>query len=192
MRTAEPPHSTPPAPGPASTAALIHAELIKAGVRLVVTIPDSKSSTLYNLIAGDPRIKTVRVAKEDEGVGICCGAYFGGVHSCLFMANAGFMTTCYPLATLSMFHRIPLFMLIANRGTLGDNAHFQEYQGLLTQKMLDAMGVSTWTVAEAAQAPIVAQAFKYSRLYKRATAVLLEGDALDADGGFRFLKPGAI
>ncbi len=191
MDVAEQAQQSATAPG-ASTPELVHAELVKAGVRLVVTIPDSKTNTLYRLITGDPRIKTVRVAKEDEGVGICCGAYFGGVHSCLFMANAGLMVSCYPLATLSMFHRIPFFMLIGNRGTLGDNAHFQEYQGLLTHKMLEAMGVSTWTVAEASQAGVVSKAFKYSRLYKRAAAVLLEGDAFDESGGFRFLKPGTI
>jgi sulfopyruvate decarboxylase subunit alpha len=192
MQTVEQAQPAPTAPEAASTTERIHAELVKVGVRLVVTIPDSKTGALYRLIASDSRIKTVRVAKEDEGIGICCGAYFGGVHSCLFMANAGLMVTCYPLATLSMFHRIPLFMLIGHRGTLGDNAHFQEYQGLLTRKLLDAMGVSTWTVSEAAQAPIVSEAFKYSRLHKRAVAVLLEGDAFDDSGAFRFLKPGTI
>jgi len=192
MQTAETTQPTPVAPHAASTAELIHAELIEAGVRLVVTIPDSKTNSLYNLIVGDPRIKVMRVAKEDEGVGICCGAFFGGVHSCLFMANAGLMVSCYPLATLSMFHRIPFFMLIGHRGTLGDNAHFQEYQGLLTKKMLDAMGVSAWTVSEPSQASVVSKAFKYSRIHKRAVAVLVEGEAFDESGGFRFLKPGTI
>ena len=192
MQTTEVPagHSAPPVAAPA--AGRIVDELVKAGVKLVVTLPDSKMNALYDAITNEPRIKIVRVAKEDEGVGICCGAFFGGVNSCLFMANAGLMVSCYPLATLSMFHRIPFFMLIGNRGTLGDNAHFQEYQGLLTRKMLDTMGVSTWTVSEPEEAPIVSKAFKYSRLYKRAAAVLLEGNAFDDGSGFRYLKDGAI
>ena len=64
MQTAETTQPSPTAPHAASTAELIHAELIKAGVRLVVTIPDSKTNSLYNLIAGDPRI-IVNAAKTD-------------------------------------------------------------------------------------------------------------------------------
>jgi sulfopyruvate decarboxylase subunit alpha len=184
--------SSPEASAGASAAQLIVQELVKSNISLVVTLPDSKVTELTDLITSHPLIKTVRVGNETEGIGICCGAYFGAVNSCLFMANAGFMVTCYHLATLSMFHRIPLFMLISNRGTLGDNAHFQEYQGILTKPMLDTMGVASWVVDEPEKAPIVSKAFKHSRLYKRPAAVLLEGNAFDMVADFRYLKPGAV
>ena len=162
-----------------SAAQLIKNELVKAGVKLVVTVPDSRIKELYSLIVAEPQWKTVLVTKEDEGIGICCGAYFGGARSALVMANAGFLTVGYPLVTLSMFHRIPLFMLISNRGTIGDTAHFQEYQGIVTKPVLDAMGVANWTVDTPDKIHNVGRAIAHARLYKRPVAVLLEDEVVD-------------
>jgi sulfopyruvate decarboxylase subunit alpha len=134
---------------------------------------------LSEAIAAEPSMKVIQVAKEDEAIGICCGAFMGGVNACLLMANAGFMTTCYPLATLSMYHRIPMFMLINDRGTLGDVARYQEYQGLLTSKMLQAMDVPNWTVDKPEETPAISNAFRYSRAYKRPVAVLLRAGVWD-------------
>lgn len=171
----------PTRPHPRSYAELIVDELHRAEVQLVALVPDQKISSLVTQLHADPYIKAIPVAREDEGVGICCGAYYGGVRSILLMPNAGFMLTPYAVTTLSMYHRIPLLMLISNRGTLGDNARYQEYQGLLTEPMLDAMGVTSYAVDSLDSIEYIGQGLAHSQLYKRPVALLLEGPLLEPE-----------
>ncbi|MEZ5834412.1 MAG: hypothetical protein R3D03_01610 [Geminicoccaceae bacterium] len=46
--------------------------------------------------------------KEDEGMGLCAGAYMGGRHPCIIMQNTAIGITVNTLATLIQFYQIPL------------------------------------------------------------------------------------
>ena len=60
----------------------IHAQLVKAGVRLAASLPDDWVNTLIRRIsAKDNEIRHVRVGREAETIAICAGAFFGGVRS---------------------------------------------------------------------------------------------------------------
>ncbi|MBI4321899.1 MAG: hypothetical protein HY675_25675 [Chloroflexi bacterium] len=148
-------------------------ELAKSGVKLLVTLPETFTMRLFEVIEGDDRFVNVPITKEDQGIGICAGAYCGGLKSALIIANAGFMLTGYVVPTLSLFYRLPVFMLVIHRGVPGDLAFYQEYQGLHTVPMMDAMGVQHVTIDSPDQIGEVSSAFRYSQLYRRPTAALL-------------------
>jgi sulfopyruvate decarboxylase subunit alpha len=150
--------------------------MVEAGIRLVAVVPDHQYDRLIPALYADRRIKAVPVAREDEGIAICCGAFYGGVPSAMLMANSGFMLTPYTVATLAMFHRIPLLMLISHRGGLGERAQFQEYQGLLTEPLLRAMGITTHVIDQFDKLSLVGEGLRYTRIFKRPVALLLEGE----------------
>ena len=53
-------------------------EQLKAiDVRLCVTLPDSWIKDLISLVAEDSSMIHVPVAREEDGIGICCGASAG-------------------------------------------------------------------------------------------------------------------
>jgi sulfopyruvate decarboxylase subunit alpha len=150
--------------------------IVQAGIKLLAVLPDHQFDRVIPALFADGRLKVVPVAREDEGIAICCGAYYGGVPSAMLMANSGFMVTPYTVATLAMFHRIPLLMLISHRGGLGERAHFQEYQGLLTEPILRAMGISTYTVDRIDKLSMIGDGLRHTRIFKRPVALLLEGE----------------
>ncbi|MBI4494422.1 MAG: sulfopyruvate decarboxylase [Chloroflexi bacterium] len=159
-------------------ARLITEELTRCGVKLVVTLPDSWMGKLYDELDREPGFTRVRVFAEPEGIGICAGAYFGGMGSCLVMANAGFLLCTYHLPTLLLMHRIPLLMLISYRGRIGDTAFFQEYQGLLTEPLLNLMEIQFTVVDGLEDIPKIGEAYRHSRLSRRPAAVLLTRSVL--------------
>ncbi len=61
----------------------------------------------------------VRLAKEEEGVGISAGAHFAGVKSAMLMQNHGFLASINGIVSFAHLYKIPLLMLISYRGSFG-------------------------------------------------------------------------
>ena len=162
-----------------SAAKLIVDQLADCGIKLIVSLADSRLVELQGRLLADKRFKNVLVAREEEGVGICAGAFFGGMGAAMVMCNAGFQAAVHGIANLCQICRVPLFMVVSNRGTPGDPIFFQEYTGLLTVPIMDAMGISHYTVDTIDKIPLIADAFEYSQVMKRPVVVLLERDSLD-------------
>jgi sulfopyruvate decarboxylase TPP-binding subunit len=52
-----------------------HEALVKSGVNFVTCLPDSAFQELYLPLSADPKITYVQVASENDGVGVCMGAW---------------------------------------------------------------------------------------------------------------------
>ncbi len=162
-----------------TAAELIRDELVKADCRLVCHVAESRLTGLYHAIHGDPRFRKISVGREEEGVGICGGAFLGGMRSCLLMANAGLQASVHAIANLTIMCRLPLVMLIGNRGRFGDPIFYQEYTGQFTQPLLDSMQVPTLTIDTLDKVPLIPLAFDHAWVFKKPVAILLEREALD-------------
>jgi hypothetical protein len=62
----------------ASGPAEVVAALKRIGVSLAAYLPDEWLEPLIAEVERPPGLQGVRVAREDEGIGICAGAFFGG------------------------------------------------------------------------------------------------------------------
>ena len=69
-----------------------------AGITLAAMLPDAWMAPLIDAIAADGTIRLVRVAREEEGVGICAGAFLGGRKAVLIAQNAGFLLSANAIA----------------------------------------------------------------------------------------------
>ena len=56
----------------------IVAGLKKAGIDFVATLPDEKMVEVIRTVEGDPELKHIPLCREEEGIGICAGAYLAG------------------------------------------------------------------------------------------------------------------
>ncbi len=74
-----------------------HEALIKSGVNFVACLPDSAFQELYLPVSSDPKITYVQVASENDGVGVCMGAWLGGMKPALLVENTGFTLGTYAL-----------------------------------------------------------------------------------------------
>ena len=64
---------------------VIYNGLKNAGINFIVSVPCANLKKLLNLIDDDDDIKHVPVTREEEGFGICAGAYMGGMKPAILM-----------------------------------------------------------------------------------------------------------
>jgi sulfopyruvate decarboxylase subunit alpha len=117
----------------------IIAGLKKAGIDFVATLPDEKMVEVIRTAASDPALKHIPLCREEEGIGICAGAYLAGRKTALIMQNAGFLNSCNALTTTSLQFQIPTLLLIYYAGDIGDRGFTT--LGAVTEPALQALGI---------------------------------------------------
>ena len=123
-------------------AAAIVAGLKKAGIDFVATLPEGKTYELTCAIEQDKELIHVPLCREEEGIGICAGAYLAGKKTAIIMQNAGFLNSCNALTTTSLQLQIPILMLIYYAGDIGDRGFTT--LGSVTEPVLQALGFRTY------------------------------------------------
>jgi len=128
---------------PAATWAEIIRDCLKRnGVQLVTYVPDRVLTPLIDAIEADSYFQAFSTTREEEAVGIVCGAWMAGLKGVVLMQTSGFATLPNVLASLPCAYQIPVLMIISERGTLGE---FNRGQALVCRTMrpiLDSMGMT--------------------------------------------------
>jgi sulfopyruvate decarboxylase subunit alpha len=120
---------------------LIYEALKDCDVRLVSALPETWLVHLIRLADEDPDTILVRLAKEEEAVGISAGAHFAGVKSAMLMQNHGFLASINGIVSFAHLYKIPLLMLISYRGSFGERDPWQTQGGNATEPLLRALGI---------------------------------------------------
>ena len=120
---------------------LIYAGLKACGVRLISALPETWLVHLIRMAEDDPEMILVRLAKEEEGVGISAGAHLAGAKSAMLMQNHGFLASVNGIVSLARLYRIPLLMLISYRGEFGERDPWQTEGGGATESVLRALSI---------------------------------------------------
>jgi sulfopyruvate decarboxylase subunit alpha len=152
------------------------------GVRLVSALPETWLVHLIRMADDDPDMTLVRLAKEEEGVGISTGAHLAGVRSAMLMQNHGFFASLNGIISCAQLYRIPLLMLISHRGWFGERDPWQTEGGLLTTHVLDSVRIPHETISEPSQVPVMIEhAITLAYASLRPVALLLDRDLMWED-----------
>lgn len=117
----------------------IYNGLKDAGIDFIVSVPCANLSKLLDMIDDDPEITHIPVTREEEGIGICAGAYMGGKRTAILMQNSGLGNSINALKSLMELYEFPLLMIMSHRGTEGENICGQVPMGESTPLILEAM-----------------------------------------------------
>lgn len=120
---------------------LVYDALKGCDVGLLSALPETWLVHLIRLADDDPEMILVRLAKEEEGVGISMGAHLAGVRSAMLMQNHGFLASVNGIVSGAQLYRIPLLMLISARGEMGEKDPWQTEGGGVTRSVLDALHI---------------------------------------------------
>jgi sulfopyruvate decarboxylase subunit alpha len=120
---------------------VIYDALRDAGIRLVSALPETWLVHLIRMAEDDPEMTLVRLAKEEEGVGISAGAHLAGMKSAMLMQNHGFLASINGIVSCAQLYRIPLLMLISYRGEFGERDPWQTEGGGVTEDLLRALRI---------------------------------------------------
>jgi sulfopyruvate decarboxylase subunit alpha len=160
-------------------AAEIVDSLKEAGVDFVATLTEANLHDLVIALGEDPAIHHVPVTREEEGIGICAGAYLGGKKPAMVMMNAGFLLSANALATVCLHPGIPVLMVIGHSGGVGEENAGHATVGSLTEPVLQAMHIVYEKVGRFEDIrPTIRDSQILARSSRRPTAIVLNKQAL--------------
>jgi len=162
---------------------VVYGALRSAGVRLLSVLPETWLVHLVTLADEDPEMTLIRLAKEEEGVGVSAGAHLSGVPSAMLMQNHGFLASVNGIVSLAQLYRIPLLMLISQRGGFGETHSWQTEGGGVTVPVLDALGIRHARLEDPSHVERrIAQARTLAESSLRPVALLLTRDLMWEEG----------
>lgn len=109
------------------------------GIDFVVSVPCVNLSRILVMLDEDDEITHIPVTREEEGIGICAGAYLGGKKPAILMQNSGLGNSINALKSLTELYEFPLLMIMSHRGTEGESICGQVPMGESTPRILEAM-----------------------------------------------------
>ena len=110
-------------------------------IRLMSALPETWLVHVIRMAEDDPEMTLVRLAKEEEGVGISAGAHLAGVKSAMLMQNHGLLASINGIVSCAQLYRIPLLMLISHRGEFGERDPWQTEGGAVTEDILRTLRI---------------------------------------------------
>lgn len=162
---------------PTEAARILVDSLHGAGIQLVATLPDINLADLLREVEDSPKLTHVPVCREEEGIGICAGAYLVGRKCAAIMQNGGFFNSNNAIVSTLLQYQIPLLLLIYYAGDLGDRTF--STTGALTEPVLHALGIRYYVVRRTEDAPeLLRRAQILTEDSKRPVALLLTKEAL--------------
>jgi sulfopyruvate decarboxylase subunit alpha len=151
--------------------------LKRAGITFVASLPDGSLASLIQGLDESNDFIHVPLSREEEGVGVCTGAYFGGRRCALLMQNAGLLNSCNGLVTTALQFEIPMLLLVLYAGARGDMAFPQ--LGQFTEPVLSALRIPYYVLDNLDRAPeLIGGALTQAYNFKKPVALLLDKGVL--------------
>ena len=147
-------------------------EFKKNGVTHIVTIPDSETNYLYELMKDQPWLDVVPTAREGETFAIALGLIVGGKVPVCVIQNTGMMESGDSIRGMAIDAGFPLVMLIGYRGWTRHGV-ITDSAARYTETFLHAMGINYYLVEGDDDAPRISVAFEEARASNRPVAVLV-------------------
>ncbi len=114
------------------------------GIDIVLTLPCDKIKNLLAKIPG--HFKEIPMTREENGMGIAAGLYFGGKKPAMLIQSTGIGNSINALSSLHMTYRIPLPILASWRGVYKEGILAQEHFGGCLPCILDGTKLPYATV----------------------------------------------
>jgi sulfopyruvate decarboxylase subunit beta len=122
----------------------IVSELKKAGTNFFTMLPCEKTKSLSDLVS--QAFKHIDLSTEEEGVGICAGAYLAGAKPAMLVQSSGTGNTVNTLCSLTETYELPLPVLVSWRGVHKEEIPAQIPLGKKLPRILEALDIDYCTV----------------------------------------------
>jgi sulfopyruvate decarboxylase subunit alpha len=149
-------------------------DMVANGISFVTTVPCKQLGGVIEEVEKHPDIRHVPSNKEDEGMGLCAGAFMGGQRPAIIMQNTALGVTVNTLVTLTQFYRMPLPMLISYRGELGEPVACQVEMAVHTKALLAQLHVPTYHFHRQDDARELDAILKYTFMCNKPVAILTD------------------
>jgi len=147
-------------------------EFKKNGVTHVVTIPDSETNYLYELMKEQDWLEIVPASREGETFAISLGLLIGGKKPVCLIQNTGMMESGDSIRGMALDTGFPLVMVVGYRGW---NRHgvITDSVARYTEPFLNTYRINYYLVEQDADASRITTAFEEAKTTKRPVAILV-------------------
>lgn len=147
-------------------------EFRKNGVTHVITIPDSETNYLYELMLDQDWLDVVPVAREGETMGVALGLNVAGKVPVCLIQNTGMMESGDSIRGMALDAGFPLVMVIGYRGWTR-RGKTPDTAATYTEPFLNAFRLNYYLVEHDADGDRITEAFDEARATKRPVVVLV-------------------
>ena len=158
----------------ASTEEKILADFVNNDIEFVTTVPCKQLAGVIAKLDESEDIFHIPSNKEDEGMGLCAGAYMGGKRPAIIMQNTAIGVTINTLVTLTQYYRMPLPMLISYRGELGEPVACQAEMAVHTKALLAQLNIPTYHFHREDDVNELDAILKYTFMCNKPVAILTD------------------
>lgn len=152
----------------------IVSDLVNNKVEFVTTVPCKQLAGVIEKIEQSRDIYHIPSNKEDEGMGLCAGAYMGGKRPAIIMQNTAIGVTVNTLVTLIQYYRMPLPMLISYRGELGEPVACQVEMAVHTKALLAQLNIPAYHFHHENDVNELDAILKYTFMCNKPVAILTD------------------
>ena len=147
-------------------------EFKKNGVTHVVTIPDSETNYLYELMMEQDWLDIVPTSREGETFAVALGLIVGGKTPVCLIQNTGMMESGDSIRGMALDSGFPLVMVVGYRGWTR-HGPISDSVARYTEPFLNAYRINYFLVESNDDGTRISMAFDEARATKRPVCVLV-------------------
>ena len=111
------------------------------GADFFLSVPCKLLANMITILENDKDIYYSVIPREEEGMGICAGAYLGNKLPCIMMQNTGIGNSVNSIVSLLQLYQMPVVFLISYRGTPGEPVGAQGGMANVTEDILNTLRI---------------------------------------------------
>ena len=147
-------------------------EFKKNGVTHIITIPDSETNYLYELMVKEPSLDIIPVSREGESMSTALGLNIAGKVPVCLIQNTGMFESGDSIRGMALDAGFPLVMVVGYRGWTRHGVT-PDTAAKYTEPFLHAFGINYYLVEEDRDGDRISAAFEETRRTKRPVVVLI-------------------
>jgi sulfopyruvate decarboxylase subunit alpha len=147
-------------------------EFKKNGVTHIITIPDSETNYLYELMLQQPWLDVVPASREGETFAVALGLQIAGKVPVCLIQNTGMLESGDSIRGMALDAGFPLVFVVGYRGWTRHGV-ISDSAARYTEPFLNAFRINYYLVEQDEDAARISVAFQEARATKRPVAVLV-------------------
>jgi len=143
------------------------------GLNYFLSVPCKNLAGIISCLEKDNEIVYFPVTREEEAIGIAAGAFLGGQIAVLLMQNSGLGNSINALASLMGYYRMPIILLISQRGGPGENIGAQVPMGRATERLLKTIDIPFFKYNSREDLGQLKDHISYAKVAEKSVALLV-------------------
>ena len=115
--------------------------LKSGGADFFLSVQCKLLANMITILENDKDIYYSAIPREEEGMGICAGAYLGNKLPCIMMQNTGIGNSVNSIVSLLQLYQMPVVFLISYRGTPWEPVGAQGWMASVTEDILNTLRI---------------------------------------------------